>query len=1128
MRKLYSLLALGLSFISANAQTVYPDYVDGQIYVRLKKETRAFMPLNADKRHLPTSTLSFLNGVEKLAGITNVSQQFANVKHSNELRRTYVVTFSNFANVNEVIRQIEASGEVDFAEKIPLTKTCLTVNDPSYPSQWGLATINAPLAWNYFSTGSTAVVAIVDDAVDRTHPDLSPNLWVNPGEIAGNSIDDDGNGFVDDVNGFDVGDNDNNPNPTTTAYDHGTHVAGIAGARSNNSTGVASIGFSVKLMCVKSTSSATSVTNGYDGVLYAADNGADVINMSWGGSGSSTTTQAIIDYAFAQGCVCIAAAGNDNVSTMFYPAAYTNVIAVAATSSGDPKAGFSNYGSWVDVSAPGNNIYSTFLVSLGSYGNKSGTSMASPMVAGLAGLMLSLNPSLTPTDIRNCILSTAVNIDAVNPGYIGQLGSGRIDANAAMTCVSATLAWPPVAEFTANVTTVTAGGQVSYTNLSMYTPTSWTWTFTGGTPASFVGANPPPITYNTPGTYNVQLSVSNVNGTDVELKSGYITVNADGGCAQLNYPIPGTWSGVNYYTGATVGADGWINGKNFLNDREKAAYFDASATPYTTLNNVWIAFGLAYSSTSTKIVPIKIYDGTTGTPTTLLGTYNLTMGQIMSDVAGNYYTEVPFITTPITLPASKRFFVSVDVQNLVWAGATHDTLSVVSNTHGQTIPSAIWDKNAASTWQQYNTGTTWALNASMYIHPWLTSNPTNATFTNTALTICEDNSVTFNGTGSTYDDTLLWYFPGGTPTLSNDLIETVMYNTPGSYLATLYVVGGGCSLLDSMFVTVTVNAKPTIGATSSVPEICTGGSTVLTATGAVSYTWSPTTALTPTTGAVVTANPTSTTLYTVTGTAANGCQNSSFVEVVLKPTPVASMTLGSPTVCVGTPLTFDGSLSTNVDDFAWTFTSGTPGTSTATGGTISYSAAGTYPISLLVTNVCGTNTATGSVTVNANPTPTFSFATDTVCVTAGIIALSGTPSGGTFSGTGVTGTNFDPSVGAGTYTVTYDYTDGNGCFGTTSDNIVVDGCLGVFDDAANTSGVYIFPNPATVMLTIQSKTDFDKVQLTDMTGRMVITNQFTPTGKKEIDLANLPNGVYTISLLSSTNAIFTNRIVINK
>ncbi|HLP14085.1 MAG TPA: S8 family serine peptidase [Flavobacteriales bacterium] len=1119
MTKFYSLIVLCLFVVSAHAQTVYPDYVDGQIYFKIKKETRIFRSLDGDFSNLPVSTIPFLDKVQKSAGITHLEQPFVHAKKSAELHRIFRLTFTNVAAIDAIIQQLVATGEIEYAEKVPLTKTTLTVNDPSYPSQWGLATINAPLAWNYFSTGSTIVIAIVDDAVERTHPDLSANLWVNPGDPTVNGVDDDGNGYTDDVNGWDVADNDNNPNPPTTAFDHGTHVAGIAGARSNNSTGVASIGFSTKLMCVKSTNSATSVTNGYDGVLYAADNGADVINMSWGGSGSSVSTQAIIDYAFAQGCVLIAAAGNDDVSTIFYPAGYTNVIAVAATSSSDAKASFSNYGTWVDISAPGNNIYSTTVGA--SYGNKSGTSMASPMVAGLAGLMLSLNPALTNVDIRNCLTSSADLIDAVNPSYIGQLGAGRIDAEAAMNCVSTTLSWAPVADFVANVTTVTAGGYVDFTDLSVYTPTSWTWSFPGGTPASYSGVNPPNIVYNTPGTYNVQLTVSNVNGTDVELKTGYITVIADGGCGKLNFPVPAGWNLVNYYTGATFAADGWINGVNTYADREKAAYFDASATPYTTLNNVWIAFGLAWCNNTADIVPVKIYDGTSGSPTTLLGTTNLTMGQIMSDVAGNYYTEANFIVNPVTLPASKRFFVSVDLTNLSWTGIK-DTLSIVSNSNGETVPSAIWERQSDLLWYQYNTAGSWGLNASLVVHPWLTSTPTNATFTNSSLTICEDNSVSFNGTGSTYEDTLLWYFPGGTPTLSNSLTESVMYNTPGSYLATLYVVGGGCDLLDSMFVTVNVNAKPTISATCPTPEICSGGSATITATGGSTYSWSH-----GATTSVTTVFPTGTTTYTVTGYNAFGCENSATIEIEVLTPPTADATVGA-TLCSGSPISFDGSLSDDATSFLWSLTGGSPATSTATGGTVTFTTGGTYNIQLDVTNICGTDTDIIPITVNTSPTASFSFSTDTVCTTNGLVALSATPSGGAFTGTAITGTNFDPATaGAGNYTITYTFTDANSCVGTASDNIVVEICSGI-EEMLNAGGIVVFPNPASTVLNIIGQTNFDRIQMSDATGRIVARTQFTPTTTQTIDLNNLPNGVYNIQLISSTNVIYSNRIVVSK
>ncbi|TND05350.1 MAG: Thermitase, partial [Bacteroidetes bacterium] len=701
MKKRLLLPALLLSGM-LSAQTVYPDYQDGKIWFQVKADYRVNTSFSEDHAHLSLATLPFLGSIAEQHQVTNLSRPFFAAKNSPGLQRTYLLRFSDYADVDQIITQLRASGKVEYAERVPLDKTTLTPNDPSYSSQWHLSVISAATAWNYFSTGSTIKIAIVDDALERTHPDLSPNLWTNPGEIANNSIDDDNNGYVDDINGYDVADMDNNPNPPSSSYAHGTHVAGCASAATNNGTGVSAIGFSCKLIGVKSTNSSSVITDGYDGIVYAVSAGADVINMSWGGSGSSSTAQNIITWASQQGVVLVAAAGNSNVNTMFYPAGYTECIAVAATNSNDTKASFSNYGTWVDISSPGNNIYSTYYN--GTYANLSGTSMASPIVAGLAGLMLSLNPSLTPTDIRNCITSTATNINSVNPSYNGQLGSGRINASAAMQCISATLSWAPVANFTANVTTVTAGGSVAFTDQSVYNPTSWAWSFPGGTPASFNGQNPPAIVYNTPGTYNVTLTVTNANGSDAQTNTSYITVTAASGCTQINLPAPVAWTPVNYYTGTGVGQDGWINGMNINLEKEKAMYFDASSSPYNTLVNVWVAFGLAYSANASKIVNVKIYDGTAGptsAPVTQIGTaVGINMGQIMSDVNGNYYSEFSFVNNPITLPVSKRFFVSVDVSNLQWQASpsVHDTLSIVSNTNGQTTaPIPIWEKHSNNT-----------------------------------------------------------------------------------------------------------------------------------------------------------------------------------------------------------------------------------------------------------------------------------------------------------------------------------------------------------------------------------------------------------------------------------------------
>lgn len=961
MKKLLLVLLL-LPFFSFS-QGAQVEFQEGKLWFKMTDEARIAMPLNEDPANISPLTIPGLDAIAHKYGVTRLSKPFAAAKNSAILQRTFLLEFTDVAHTADLIRELQLMNGLEYAERVPLDRKCLTPNDPSLGSQWGLTMINAPTAWNYFSSGSNVVIAIVDDAIERTHSDLSPNLWVNPGEIASNGIDDDNNGYIDDINGYDVASNDNNPNPPSTAYDHGTHVAGIASARTNNAAGVASIGFSCKLMCVKSTSTSTAITNGYDGIVYAAVSGADVINMSWGGPSFSTTGQNVVNYANSQGCILIAAAGNDDVSSQFYPAAFNNVVSVAATNSSDAKASFSNYGNWIDVSAPGNNIYSTTVSN--TYGNKSGTSMASPMVAGLAALMKSLNPTMPNADIINCLISTADNINAQNPGYIGQLGSGRIDAAAAMACVAATLSNPPVADFSANFTTVSAGGSVVFTDLSTYSPTSWAWSFPGGTPASYNGQNPPAITYNTPGTYNAILTVTNANGNDIETKTNYIQVNAASSCLQINLPVPAGWTGSNYYTGASVGQDGWINGMNVYLDKQKAMYFDASASPYTILNNVWVAFGLAYSANANKIVPVHVYDGTSGTPGALIGSSNLTMGQIMSDVDGGFYTEASFVNAPITLPASKKFFVSIDLTNLQWTAGVKDTLSIVSNSAGQTTPSAIWEQQSNNTWYQYTTAGSWNLSASLYIHPFLTDANSVANITPSALTVCSGNAVDFDAAGSTYEDTLLWYFPGGTPTVVPSApTASVTYSTPGTYSAILYTIGGGCSLFDSAFVTITVEPTPLVNVTGSA-EICNGGSTVLTASGATSYSWSPPGGLSAVSGAVVTANPTANTTYSVTGTLGS-CSNTSYISIEVDDPPMATIAFSDSTVGCPTVVVLDGSNSTDVTDFSWTFPGGTPSTSNASTPSVDFMTGGTVNVELITTNGCGADTTTFNLDVTVD------------------------------------------------------------------------------------------------------------------------------------------------------------------
>ena len=291
------------------------------------------------------------------------------VEKETELEKILIVKYSSDTDPQILASKIKNFKQVEWAEPKFVYSIEFVPNDPFYSSQYALTKIKAPEAWNISTGDTTIVIAIIDTGVDWDHPDLAANIWRNWDEIPGNGIDDDFNGFVDDVRGWDFGGLNGNPDndPMEDRPDHGTHVAGDASAVTDNSIGVASIGFKSKIMAVKTIrddfrnpSGLPFVVYGYEGIKYAADNGAKIINCSWGGGGYSLLGQEIINYATSLGALVVAAAGNNNSSAPFYPASYNNVLSVAATDESDMKTSFSNYGSGVDVSAPGINIYSTW------------------------------------------------------------------------------------------------------------------------------------------------------------------------------------------------------------------------------------------------------------------------------------------------------------------------------------------------------------------------------------------------------------------------------------------------------------------------------------------------------------------------------------------------------------------------------------------------------------------------------------------------------------------------------------------------------------------------------------------------------------------------------------------------
>ncbi|MEQ9325703.1 MAG: S8 family serine peptidase, partial [Rhodospirillales bacterium] len=328
-----------------------------------------------------------------------------------------------------------------------------TPDDPSYSQLWGLnntgqtggtadADIDAPEAWDY-TTGGSVVVGVIDTGVDWSHPDLAANMWRNTGEIAGNGIDDDGNGYVDDYYGYDFVNNDGNP------YDdhyHGTHVAGTIAASGDNGTGVTGVAWTAEIMALKFLSSSGSGTtyNAIRAVEYATQMGADITNNSWGGGGYSSGLRDAIAAAGDAGSVFIAAAGNSSVNTdssPHYPSSYdlSNVISVASTDHNDSLSWFSNYGrTSVDLAAPGSSIYST---SPGNgYRTLSGTSMATPHVAGVAALLLSMDDTLTPEEIRTLLMDS---VDPVSALSTRVASGGRLNAEAALEALGAPPPPPP-------------------------------------------------------------------------------------------------------------------------------------------------------------------------------------------------------------------------------------------------------------------------------------------------------------------------------------------------------------------------------------------------------------------------------------------------------------------------------------------------------------------------------------------------------------------------------------------------------------------------------------------------------------------------------------------------------------
>ena len=426
------------------------DYLPNTIIFKLKEKNRSVSGLNTIENTAVNEALNELRVIlvnKIFADAVKPVQDFsADGEKLSDLSLIYVIKYNSDKNIEEAVNEIYNTGEVEYAQPKYIQQVSFTPNDPSLGSQYYINKIQAPAGWDIQQGDTNVVIGIVDSGIDWDHPDLAGNVKMNYADPI-NGVDDDADGFIDNFRGWDLAGadynnvvGDNNPMIMGSNNNHGSHVSGDASAVTNNGVGVAGTGFKCKIMGIKCSADNDTrgaggvgyIITGYEGIKYAADHGCAVINCSWGGGGGGQFEQDVITYAtINKNSLVVCAAGNDASSLSFYPASYKYVLSVASTNSSDARSSFSNFGNNIDVCAPGSGIYSTIWNN--SYTTFDGTSMASPIAAGVCAIVKSQFPSYNALQVGEKVRVTCDNIDAQNPSYIGKLGKGRINMFRALT-----------------------------------------------------------------------------------------------------------------------------------------------------------------------------------------------------------------------------------------------------------------------------------------------------------------------------------------------------------------------------------------------------------------------------------------------------------------------------------------------------------------------------------------------------------------------------------------------------------------------------------------------------------------------------------------------------------------------
>ncbi|MBO4231905.1 MAG: S8 family serine peptidase [Bacteroidales bacterium] len=747
MKKLFALLIAIACFSGLFAQKVDPRYIDGIIYMKLVDD----YPLNfrvdiEHGREVSPDAFPFLKPIFEKYGVKFIGQTLY-LFNDPKLLHTLEIKFSDIYNVDAFTAELEKFAQVEYAEKPTLKHLCtFTPNDPYYSQtstyfgayNWYLSKIYASAAWDLQMGSPSVKVAIVDNAVYGGHEDLG----ISSGNLC--TIVENGYSYT-----YSTGSADPPSSVSTTCsvpyyqcdgYDwsHGTHCAGLVGAKTNNGVGIASIGGGVTLMGVRVTNNAGKIIYDMQGVQWAANNGANVISMSYGAEQSYSTEQQLMQTCYNNGIILVAAAGNegDEGNTISYPGGYSTVISVASIGGDGKLSYFSQYGSGrADIAAPGGfsggegsysnpqpsglNILSTtyntssmWATSSGygisalsgkRYDGMQGTSMATPIVAGLCGLLKSACPNLTPAQAKTALQSTAQALAS---------GSHQIDDNGYINAYSAVV----YVQNLSSCGSSSCGTPTGLTANAGSSSISLTWNSVSGATSykifrngSQIGtSNTTSYTDNTAAagtsyTYTVKAVCSSGESNASNSATAQIGGGGGGGtsCKYMNYPLSGT------ATSYTAQNGGYVCGSNAYGDQAKANFISYAGSG--SVSKMKIQFAKFDEGVSGSL-SFNIWSGTNGTPGNVLGSKTVTFNEIANSIdtqTGEY--EVTFSPA---ISVSGNFFAGFDMTQ------SSGYFAIVSNKDGETNPGIGWEQYNGA-WTAMSAQGSWGMNIAMAIFPYI-------------------------------------------------------------------------------------------------------------------------------------------------------------------------------------------------------------------------------------------------------------------------------------------------------------------------------------------------------------------------------------------------------------------------